>query len=182
MAPLPLLKLAGLLVKTIAKPVATRLKVEARKHPTFSRICIKVGELSHQVTSRMNVIASGYKILGVNPLPEEEALSRGVNFLSESFVFTVAGTIIIVEYSRSETKNALKAQKAAEEESRFRQYLDDKFAALSADLHFLRDRVEKLETIVEEQRQAREERRASSNPSETTEEKRQSWLSWMFPR
>lgn len=127
------------------------MKVEARKHPRFSKVCITIGEFSHQITSRMNVLASGYKILGVNPLPEEEALVRGINFLSESFVFVVAGSIIIVEYTRSETKNALKAQQAAESEARFRQYLEGKFDDLSSDLGRLNDKIKKLEDRVHEQ-------------------------------
>lgn len=138
-------------MKTIAKPVATRMKVEARKHPNFSKVCITIGEFSHQITSRMNVLASGYKILGVNPLPEEEALARGINFLSESFVFVVAGSIIIIEYARSEAKSALKAQQAAEAEAQFRQYLESKFDALSSDIQILNERIKNLEIAAEEQ-------------------------------
>ena len=55
MAGLPLLKLAGLLVKTIAKPVATRLKIESFKHPNFQTACKKMGQFAHQVASRVNV-------------------------------------------------------------------------------------------------------------------------------
>lgn len=107
------------LVKTIAKPVASRMKVEAKKHPNFMTACIAIGQFSHQITSRLNILASGYKILGVKPLPEEDALSRGVNFLSESFVFLVGGTIIVVEYSRSEAKSAIKAEQQAQKEADF---------------------------------------------------------------
>lgn len=99
----------------------------------------------------MNVLASGYKILGVNPLPEEEALARGINFLSESFVFVVAGSIIIIEYARSEAKSALKAQQAAEAEAQFRQYLESKFDALSSDIQILNERIKNLEIAAEEQ-------------------------------
>ena len=56
MAGLPLLKLSGLLVKTIAKPVATRLKIESVKHPNFQRVCKSIGQLAHQIASRVNVL------------------------------------------------------------------------------------------------------------------------------
>ncbi len=56
MAGLPLLKLAGLLVKTIAKPVATRLKIESVKHPNFQRYCKNMGQFAHQIGSRVNVL------------------------------------------------------------------------------------------------------------------------------
>ena len=54
----------------------------------------------------------------MKPLPVEDAISKGVNFLSESFVFTVAGTIILIEYNRNEKKNAEKAKIAQEKEER----------------------------------------------------------------
>jgi len=101
------------------------MKIEAKRHPTLMSSCIYVGQFSHQITSRLNVLASGYKILGIKPLPEDEALSRGVNFLSEAFVFLVGGGIIIVEYSRSEAKNALKAEQTAQKEADLLQRLTD---------------------------------------------------------
>ncbi len=122
-------------MKTIAKPVASRMKVEAKKHPLFMSICTHIGEFSHQITSRVNVLASGYKILGIKPLPEDEALSRGVNFLSESFVFLVGGTIIVVEYQRSEAKSAVKAEQQAQKEADFLARvtaIEDRLAELGA--------------------------------------------------
>ncbi len=38
-----------------------------------------------------------YKLVAVKPLPEEEALAKGANFLSEVFIFTVAGIAITLE-------------------------------------------------------------------------------------
>ncbi len=107
-------------MKTIAKPVASRMKVEAKKHPNMMKTCLYVGQFTYQITARINLLAQGgIKVLKINPLPEEDALSRGVNFLSECFVFTVAGTIIIIEYNRSETKSAIKSKKDAEREADF---------------------------------------------------------------
>jgi hypothetical protein len=43
----------------------------------------------------------------------EQALANGVSFISEFFVFSVAGVITVYEYKKSETKSAeskLKAQ------------------------------------------------------------------------
>lgn len=63
-AGLPLLKLAGLLVKTLSKPVATRLKVEAAKRPHVSQVIGQLGQVLHQMSSRFNVFASGYRFVG----------------------------------------------------------------------------------------------------------------------
>ena len=93
----PALKLVGLLVKTIAKPVANRMKAEASKHPNFSKFCIDLGQRVHQISSKVNVLSSGYKFVGAKALTEDVALSDGIGFVSEFVVFSVAGAIIIVE-------------------------------------------------------------------------------------
>lgn len=111
--------------------MANRIKIEAKKHPMMMNGCVYIGQISHQITSRLNVLASGYKILGIKPLPEEEALARGVNFLSEAFVFLVGGGIIVVEYNRSEEKSAIKAQKEAMKEADFLRRLTEAEAKLA---------------------------------------------------
>jgi hypothetical protein len=73
-----------------------------------------------------------YKFVGVKPLPDEEALSKGANFLSEVFIFTVAGVAITLEVWRSEQQSLQKslAAKAQEEEKnrilnlRFQEIID----------------------------------------------------------
>ena len=69
---IPFLKLAGLLVKTLAKPIAQRIKIEASRHPRFSVYCTSLGQAVHHISSRINILASGYKFFGVKPLPPEE--------------------------------------------------------------------------------------------------------------
>ena len=95
----PALKLVGLLVKTIAKPVANRMKSEAAKHPNFTKFCVGVGQGMHQLSAKVNVISSGYKFVGVKSLSEEAALSDGIGYVSEFVVFSVAGVIIVIEVS-----------------------------------------------------------------------------------
>ena len=53
----PALKLVGLLVKSISKPIANRMKTEAGKHPNLSKFCIQIGQTMHQLISRVNVIS-----------------------------------------------------------------------------------------------------------------------------
>eukprot|EP01035_Chromulina_nebulosa_P022791 gene22791-29510_t len=90
MSGLPLLKLAGLLVKQIAKPLSNRLKQQANKNERTNESLISFGQLLHRLSSRLTVFVSGYRFLGVKPLPNEEALSKAVVFISESVVFTLA--------------------------------------------------------------------------------------------
>ncbi len=145
MAGLPLLKLAGLLVKTIAKPLASKIKAEAGKHPKFSTFCSSIGETAHQLTSRMNVFASGYRFIGAKPLPQEEALKQGIDVISETFLMFVAGGIMVVEYTRSELKNAKKAEQAAIKEANDKAELDRRFSSLESEMQELRSLMQTME-------------------------------------
>jgi len=121
------------------------MKTEAKKHEKFSSFCILVGQQSHQISSRLTAIASGFKVIAINPLAEEEALSQGISFLSEFFVFSVAGGIIIVEFARSEMKSAQKAEQTKQAEAEFRQYLEDRFSKLDQKLETMAKRIETIE-------------------------------------
>ncbi|EWM23560.1 Optic atrophy 3 [Nannochloropsis gaditana] len=132
MAGLPLLKLGGLAIKTLAKPVAKRLKIEATKRPTLKNLYVTVGQWTHQASAWITISSAGHKSLGVKELEEAAAFARGADFLSETLVFFVGGAILTFEYTRS---NASAAQKeAAKEASRqkFREDLEARFLSLEA--------------------------------------------------
>ncbi len=139
---LPLLKLSTLAVKAIAKPLAARMKVEASYRPKFKSLCEKIGEGVHYMYSRMNVVASGHKFVGVKPLSAEQALSDGISTLSETFVVAFSAMVIIVDYSRSNTSNALKAAKAADEKKAEKDALEARFNALELRLEALEKKLE----------------------------------------
>lgn len=128
MAGLPLLKLSSLLIKTISKPLATRLKFEASRLPAFYKASVRAGQASHYMSSRINVFASGYKFLGVKPLPVDEALDVGVSYLADGIVIFLGATVIIIEYKRGEAKNAVKAEKAAAKELADKLALEARFS------------------------------------------------------
>lgn len=50
-------------VRTLAKPVANKMKKEAANHPLFSSACVYCGQKIHYFSSRANVLALGYFIL-----------------------------------------------------------------------------------------------------------------------
>lgn len=132
-------------VKTLSKPLTTRLKKEAKRFQNFSNVCVSVGQLTHQFSSRATALASGFRVKEINPLPDEEALARGISFVSETFMFLVAGGIIVIEFNRSEEKNAQKAAAAKQKEEEFRQYLEDRFAAVDQRVQHLEERIAQLE-------------------------------------
>ena len=57
--------------------VANQMKAQADRHPIFSKICVSLGQNMHYITTKINVISSGYKFIGVKPLDHETALKDG---------------------------------------------------------------------------------------------------------
>lgn len=84
-------------------------------------------------------------MVGINPLPKEEALNSGVTIVSEIIVFFVAGTILVYEYKVSEESNAAKSAAAAKVQRETKQELDDRFEVLDTKLLVLAERIQELE-------------------------------------
>jgi hypothetical protein len=132
MVGLPLLKLGGLAIKTLAKPVAKRMKVEATERPGLKKFYVTVGQWTHQASAWITISSAGHKSLGVKELEEAAAFARGADFLSEALVFFVGGAILTFEYTRS---NMSAAQKEAAKEAgrqKFREDLEARFLVLEA--------------------------------------------------
>ena len=132
MAGFPLLKLSGLLLKTLSKPLGSRLRTEAEKRPSFFAVSEYIGQATNVLSSRINVYASGYKFLGVKPLPPKDAMELGVSYIADGIIIFLGGGIIITEYLRGEASNAIKAVKAAEVLAENKAALTAKFDALQS--------------------------------------------------
>ena len=156
MAGLPLLKLSSLLIKTISKPLGTRLKFEASRFPTFYKASVSVGQTSHYLSSRINVFASGYKFLGVKPLPADEAMEMGVSYLADGIVIFLGATIIVIEYTRGEIKNKLKAEKAAIAEAEFKSSLDERFTNIERKIQEIENNLPLMQQVLSMQRDSAE--------------------------
>mmetsp|Transcript_22869 Transcript_22869/g.33453 ORF Transcript_22869/g.33453 Transcript_22869/m.33453 type:complete len:252 (-) Transcript_22869:203-958(-) len=140
-AALPITKLGGLLIKTLAKPMAKRIKHEFSRFPSTQKALISIGQTAHQMTSRLTIWSAGYKVRNINPLEPEKALSKGADILGESFVFAVGGGVVVYDYTTSQAKSKAKEQKNLEKihvESR----------ALQEKLHALDARLKALEKVV----------------------------------
>jgi len=77
-------------------------------------------------------LASGYKFVGVKPLAADEALVKGVEYISEFLVIGASTTIIMIEFTRSENKNAIKAAQAKAKEERLDLALHTRLACIEA--------------------------------------------------
>ena len=143
MAGLPLLKLSALLVKTISKPVAAFMKAQAQKEKRLADIFCHMGQSLHYVSSRINVIASGYKFVGVKPLPADQALNDGVGVFSEMLVLSISATLVVYEYERSANKEIIKNEKLSAEKAHQRYLTEARFQGIENRLHRIEQLLEK---------------------------------------
>uniref|UniRef100_A0A7S1XPZ6 OPA3-like protein n=1 Tax=Phaeomonas parva TaxID=124430 RepID=A0A7S1XPZ6_9STRA len=131
-AAVPIIKLGGLLVRTLAKPLATSLKRQARGIPALKGSLEFVGQQAHWASTYLNIVASGHRTLKIRPVDGEKALDYGTEVLGESFIFAVAGVVLLLDYRyndriKTEKETAKKAEAAAKDKA-----LQDRLAALEA--------------------------------------------------
>ena len=160
MAGLPLIKLSALLVKTISKPVAAFMKAQAQKEKRLAEFFCLIGQSMHYVQSRINVIASGYKFVGVKPLPGDQALNDGVGTFSEILVLSISATLVIYEYDRGVKKDIVKNDKLSAEKAHQRYLTEARFQGIENRLH-------RIEQLLEQQAQQAEGGRKGGGQEES---------------
>ncbi|RWW43077.1 hypothetical protein BHE74_00051300 [Ensete ventricosum] len=98
---LPVVKLGTLVLKTVCKPIANRLKKEAGLHPKFRRLIINLAQANHRITTNIQRRIYGHSTnVEIRPLNEEKAVQAAADLIGELFVFSVAGAGLIFEVQR----------------------------------------------------------------------------------
>lgn len=136
-------KLAGLFIKTLAKPLSKRIKHECSRYQTTQRLLVGIGQTSHSLTSRLTIWSAGYKVRSIKPLDDEAALKLGAEFIGEGFLLTVSAGWLLYEWNSANEKAAAKAeeQRAAAKAER---------ADLGRKLHAIDVRLQALEDYVKQ--------------------------------
>ncbi|KAI4374140.1 hypothetical protein MLD38_012169 [Melastoma candidum] len=141
---LPLLKLGTLAVKTLSKPIASRLKQQAKLHPRFRQSIVDIAQANHRITTNIQRRIYGHATdVEIRPLNEEKAVQAAVDMIGEVFVFTVGGAVVIFEVQRSAKSEAKKEEKRRQEMEALRQRDND----LAAELELLRNKLEEIEQL-----------------------------------
>ncbi|WAR56533.1 hypothetical protein PtB15_7B382 [Puccinia triticina] len=103
-------KVVSLLIKTLSKPIANRLKISAQEHPKFSQafrtVCVGLAQSLHRYETRLaaGLFAKVHPV--IRPLSDTKAIQNGANFLSEAFLFSVAVALIVAENLRGRMQTA----------------------------------------------------------------------------
>jgi hypothetical protein len=138
-----LTKLAGLFVKTLAKPLSKRIKHDFSRYKVTKQMLVGIGQTSHVITSRLQIWSAGYRVRSITPLEPEKALQNGAEFFGETFILCVSGAIVIFEYDRS-------TQSAKQKEAKKHQQQKAENAALQAKLNSLDLRLKAVEDVVKQ--------------------------------
>ncbi|GAA5882240.1 hypothetical protein JCM1840_004546 [Sporobolomyces johnsonii] len=137
------LKVGSLLLRTLSKPIANKIKSRAKEHDGFKSRTIAMAQFMHRAEMNLRVRLLGESPKHVRPLSESRAIETGANFISEGFLFAVAASIIIGETYRG--KRA---------EGKRRDAINDTLEAHEAQIKALQDRM-----LDERERRADAERR-----------------------
>ncbi|KAE9458082.1 hypothetical protein C3L33_10015, partial [Rhododendron williamsianum] len=102
----PVLKLGTLTLRTLAKPIANRLKKDAGLHPKFRQFILNIAQAHHRFTTTMQRRILGRSTeIEIRPLDEERAIQSASDILGE-----VAGLAVIYEVQRNSRAEELRKQ------------------------------------------------------------------------
>ncbi|CAI9262052.1 unnamed protein product [Lactuca saligna] len=145
---LPFAKLGTLALKTICKPIAKRIKKEAGRHPQFRHAIINFAQANHRFRTKLQRHIYGHAIdAAIRPLNEEKAVQAAADLLGELFVFTVAGTAVILEVQRSSKSEARKEALRRQELETLRQRDED----LAKQIEMLKYKLDEIEQVAKQQ-------------------------------
>ncbi|KAF8305563.1 OPA3-domain-containing protein [Clavulina sp. PMI_390] len=139
-------KLATLAIRTLAKPIAARLKQQAQQHDTFKQICISLAQWSHRSEVRLRTGLLGENPKNIRPLSEARCV-EDVSSVAEGFLFAVAAALILGETWRGARKDANR-----------RDAVDDALTELREKVETATNQVNAISRSIEERLEAEDER------------------------
>ncbi|KDP36256.1 hypothetical protein JCGZ_09821 [Jatropha curcas] len=138
------LKLGTLALRTISKPIASKLKQAAGLHPKFRYLIINFAQVNHRFSTTIQRRIYGHRTdILIRPLNEGKAVQAAADILGEFFVFTVAGIAIIYEVQRNSRAQARKEEKHRQEIEAMKQ----KRSALEKEVELLRQKLQEVEQL-----------------------------------
>ncbi|KAF9464521.1 optic atrophy 3 protein-domain-containing protein [Collybia nuda] len=143
-------KIATLIIRTVAKPISSQLKNQAKEHGRFREFCVSLAQMLYRSEVKLRTNIMGEPAKHIRPLSESRAIENGANALAEGFLFTVAAALILGETWRS-----------SRNESKRRDNVNDQLDSLGTNVVELTTKVDSLstrwETELREERQKNDE-------------------------
>ncbi|CAM6112499.1 unnamed protein product [Calypogeia fissa] len=108
---LPVAKLGTLVLRTLSKPLASRLKSQAASYPRFRELIVNFAQANHKFQVNLQRRIYGHATnVEIKPLNEEKAVQAASDFLGEFFIFSIGGAVVIFEVQRSARSEARKEE------------------------------------------------------------------------
>ncbi|KAG6556460.1 hypothetical protein Mapa_002405 [Marchantia paleacea] len=123
---LPVAKLGTFVLKTLSKPLASRLKTQATRHPRFRQSIINFAQANHKFQVNLQRRIYGHATnVEIRPLDEEKAVQAASDFLGEFVVFSIGGGLLVFEVQRSARSEARKEEARKQEVEGLRSEVTD---------------------------------------------------------
>ncbi|OUM54112.1 hypothetical protein BVG19_g3462 [[Candida] boidinii] len=132
-------KLGTLLIRQASRPIANVLKSEAKKYNAFKHGCVRIAQSLHFFDSKLRARLIGQKNVKVRPLNEAKAVEDGAEFMAQTFIFGVAGSLIIYETYRQRQKEIGRREAVA-----------DDIAMLQEEIQHLKEKLKQYHLEIEE--------------------------------
>lgn len=98
---LPMIKLGGLVARTLTKPLAKQVKSRAKVTPWLNGVCLRLGQQQHRLSMQLHMGFRGIANYTIKELPNDQAVEHGADLIGEVIIFSVALGAASLEYSRS---------------------------------------------------------------------------------
>ncbi|KAJ6631416.1 optic atrophy 3 protein-domain-containing protein [Mycena sp. CBHHK59/15] len=140
-------KIATLLIRTVAKPISAQIKNQAKQHERFRGFCVDLAQMMYRSEVKLRTHLLGEPAKPIRPLSETRAIENGANALAEGFLFSVATALILGEAWRS-----------SRSQSKRRDVVDEQIEDLGEKIRELQAAVAAANVATEERLRAAEER------------------------
>ncbi|KAG1688739.1 hypothetical protein DVH05_003175 [Phytophthora capsici] len=146
---LPMIKLGGLVARTLTKPLARVVKSRSKVHPLLNAVCGRLGQQQHRLSMKLHMGFRGISNYTIKPLPADQAVEQGADLVGELLIFSVALGVASLEYSRSAASARAKEAKQKELQLQEEREMEARFEYLEDQVVWLEDRLAGLTSIVE---------------------------------
>lgn len=102
---LPMIKLGGLVARTLTKPLAKQVKSRAKVNAGLNAVCLALGQRQHRISMQLHMGFRGISNYTIKSLPADQAVEQGADLIGEVIIFSVALGAASLEYSRTSAKS-----------------------------------------------------------------------------
>ncbi|KAL0586258.1 hypothetical protein ABG067_004107 [Albugo candida] len=160
---LPMIKVGGLIIRTLTKPLAKAVKTRSKMHPYLNQFCHAIGQQQHRYLIHLHMSFRGVPKFVVKDLPPDQAVEQGADLIGEIIIFSVAVAVASFEYHRSSLKAKTKEEIEQQQKQQAQEDMENRFQRLEAQFVWLEMQVAKIGQLLEKELNERIDAEASTD-------------------